>query len=123
MGKAINSLVNQADEISKGAERYPITYKEFEPHVLPVRKTVQFPHERVVLTIREVAYCNTIKRKDRETNRVVFENKVSYGTEIVEEVLLPREKALALSNGSPRIVGSAERDNRTAEHLAWLERN
>jgi hypothetical protein len=111
VGKAINALVNAQDDESK-EERYKLTFKEFEPFHLPVKKKQFNPHDRVVTEVREVKYLRDgwIKEEgDIKPRKIILE---SFGTEIVEEILVPRDQ---VGTVTPKLVGTVTRDFRRKE--------
>lgn len=109
MGKAINGLLNFKDEEAK-SENYKLTYKEFEPHVVTLKQKTSNPHERTVTKIREVKYLRDgFVKEDNITKKIVLE---SYGTEIVEERLVPVSDE---KYAYPDVVGQVVRDLRRKE--------
>ncbi len=109
MGKAINALVDAQDNESK-EERYKLTFKEFEPEFIPQKKKQFNPHERVVIEVREVKYLRDgyVKEEgDIKPRKIILE---SFGTEIVQEILVPRDQVSKF--GPPLHVQPVTRDFR-----------
>jgi hypothetical protein len=105
MSKAINSVINRAEESHDDRNVIKLTCvdmyhpKGSRDRVI-IKKRNSNPHTKVVLKAREVTY--------------LYDNdKVSKGTEIVEEVSVPLDKAKVFDLGEPIVVEHVTRDLRT----------
>lgn len=120
MGKAINALVNAADETSEAVQGTKLTFLDFSipkhgcREVFIKQNNTKKPHERIVTEIREVKYLRDgfVKEEgDLKPRKIVLE---THGTEIVKEVLVPSSSAL-VKTAMVKVVGSITRDLRRKE--------
>lgn len=107
MGKAINSIVNRSEEGQDSKNVVKLECLDFNEKTgsrvrAVIKNNNKNPHTKLVTAIREVKY--------------LYDNeKVSYGTEIVEEISLPVGVSLTTRgpNIGPEVVERVVRDLRT----------
>lgn len=116
MGKAINALVDKAEETSETTQGTRLTFLDFTipktgcREVFVKKKNNKVPHKRTVVEVREVKYLRDgFVREENITRKIILE---SFGTEIVREVLEPRDFPLAQG---VKVVGQVVRDLRRKE--------
>jgi hypothetical protein len=127
MSKSINAFISAQDEESESAQGTRLIFLDFNapkngPYPAPgpgcrerflKKKNTSVPHDRVTTVVREVKYLRdgyTKEEGELKPRKIVLE---SHGTEIVEEVLVPRDQVSKF--GPPAIRGSVIRDLRRKE--------
>lgn len=105
MGKAINSIVNRSEEGQDQKNVVKLECLDFSEKTgsrvrAVIKNRNKNPHTKVVTKVRDVKY--------------LYDNdKVSHGTEIVEEVSIAIDKARIFELGTAVVVESVTRDLRT----------